>query len=219
MVGGNEELSNAIMKMEEDERERNSNSIPRKDEEYKDDICIQVDEEMTFLEEEIEKFLFLEEMPGIEDFPFQEEELEDEVCLMEYEYTYSEEEGATALKETDKDLKNNLKSQVLHRGKLWKTSKETHRFHLFEANERVVSVFIEKGKENISFLGMKAEQDQYFIEADGTNVSHASEPIINENREKLASIGGQKENSRQLLGIVDKESGQNEENVKEEDGT
>ena len=35
----------------------------------------------------------------------------------------------------------------------------------------------------------------------------------------MASIGDQKKNSRQLLGIVDKESSQHEENVKEEDGT
>ena len=74
---------------------------------------------------------------------------------------------------------NNLKRQVLQRVEMWKTSEETQRSHIFETNERVLSIGIAKGKENISFLGMKSEHDQYFIEADGTNVSHDSEPIIN----------------------------------------
>ena len=68
---------------------------------------------MKFLEEEIETFLFLEEMPGIENFLFQEEELEDEICLMEYEYTYNEGGGATTLKESDKDLMNNLEESSI----------------------------------------------------------------------------------------------------------
>ena len=113
VVGGNEQLSNAVMKMEEDERGQNSNSVQREDEEYWNDILIQFDEEMKFLEEEIETFLFLEEMPGIENFLFQEEELEDEVCLMEYEYTYNEGGGATTLKESDKDLMNNLEESSI----------------------------------------------------------------------------------------------------------
>ena len=113
VVGGNEQLSNAVMKMEEDERGQNSNSVQREDEEYWNDILIQFDEEMKFLEEEIETFLFLEEMPGIENFLFQEEELEDEVCLMEYEYTYNEGGGATTLKESDKYLMNNLEESSI----------------------------------------------------------------------------------------------------------
>jgi len=63
---------------------------------------------MKFLEDEIETFLFLEEMPGIENFLFQ-----DEVCLMEYEYTYNEGGGATTLKESDKDLMNNLEESSI----------------------------------------------------------------------------------------------------------
>ena len=51
--------------MEEDEKGHNSNDVPREDEEYWDDILIQFNEEMEFLEEEIEKFLFLEEILGI----------------------------------------------------------------------------------------------------------------------------------------------------------
>ena len=42
--------------------------------------------------------------------------------------------------------------------------------------------------------------------------------LLKKIEKKLDSIGGQKENSRQLLGIVDKESSQHEENVKQEDG-
>ena len=70
--------------------------------------------------------------------------------LMEYEYTYSEEEGATTLKESDKYLMNNLKRQVLQRVEMWKTSEETQRSHILETNERVLSIGIGKGKENIS---------------------------------------------------------------------
>ena len=81
VVGGNEQLSNGVMKMKEDEKGHNSNYVPREDEEYWDDILIQFNEEMEFLEEEIENFLFLEEILGIQNFLFQEEEIEDEVCF------------------------------------------------------------------------------------------------------------------------------------------
>jgi hypothetical protein len=111
VVAGDGKSSKVI----EDGGGQNSNFVPRRDEEYLDDILIQFDEEMKLMEEEVERFLFLEEMPEIENFLFQEEELEDEVYLMEYEYTYREdgeiEEGTTTLKKAEEELVNDWKNQ------------------------------------------------------------------------------------------------------------
>jgi len=90
LVVGNEQLSNVVMKMEEDEGGHNLTSIPREDEDKLNDMFIHLDEEMKLVEEKVEKILFMKEIPEIENYLFQEEELEYEVCLMEYEYTDNE---------------------------------------------------------------------------------------------------------------------------------
>jgi hypothetical protein len=140
------------MKMEEDEGGKNSNFVPRRDEEHLNNMLMHFEEEMKLLEEEVEKFfLFLEEIPEIEEFLFLEKELAVEEVLIEYEYTKIEddevERETTTMKKSEEDLINGLKTSVLHGERMLEVSRETHKSHVFKANEWFVSAGV-KGCED-----------------------------------------------------------------------
>ena len=51
---------------------------------------------------------------------------------------------------------------------------------------------------------MRTKSDQHLVKEDGTVVSHMRKPVIYMNRENLAFIIGQKEDTRQSLRVIEK---------------